>query len=41
MKPIQSPCVQVCELDAGNVCTGCLRTRDEIARWVSMSEQER
>lgn len=37
-----SPCTKVCVLDgAGGLCLGCLRTRDEIARWGSMSEPER
>jgi hypothetical protein len=38
---IQSPCIHVCQLDAGDVCTGCHRTRDEIARWLSMTDDER
>ncbi|MDD3762233.1 MAG: DUF1289 domain-containing protein [Nevskiales bacterium] len=30
---IASPCVQICTLDAGNVCTGCGRSLEEIAQW--------
>lgn len=37
---VQSPCIQVCRLD-GEVCTGCHRTRDEIARWLAMTDDER
>lgn len=28
-----SPCVRACRLDAGGICTGCLRSRAEIASW--------
>ncbi len=35
-----SPCIGVCVMD-GDLCAGCGRTLDEIARWVSMSEAER
>jgi uncharacterized protein len=38
---ISSPCIHVCKLDDSNVCTGCRRTRDEIARWLVMTEDER
>lgn len=40
--PISTPCCRVCLLDdATGLCEGCGRTRDEIARWGSMSEEER
>jgi predicted Fe-S protein YdhL (DUF1289 family) len=32
-----SPCISVCALDAVGHCSGCLRTRDEIAGWMRMS----
>jgi hypothetical protein len=35
-----SPCINVCVLDADGLCRGCLRTLDEIARWMSMSAAE-
>ncbi|MDM7458620.1 MAG: DUF1289 domain-containing protein [Paracoccus sp. (in: a-proteobacteria)] len=36
-----SPCIRRCALDAaGQICTGCLRTVDEITRWSSMSPAE-
>jgi predicted Fe-S protein YdhL (DUF1289 family) len=35
-----SPCINVCSLDAHGLCTGCLRTGDEIARWLAMSAAE-
>lgn len=40
--PPQSPCIRVCELDANRTqCTGCRRTVDEIARWATMSDDEK
>ncbi|MDX5357274.1 MAG: DUF1289 domain-containing protein [Rhodobacterales bacterium] len=39
---MDSPCVNVCQLDpAGEVCLGCQRTLDEIARWSQMTPEER
>jgi uncharacterized protein len=35
-----SPCINVCALDAQGLCIGCLRTADEIGRWMSMSAAE-
>jgi predicted Fe-S protein YdhL (DUF1289 family) len=35
-----SPCINVCSLNARGLCTGCLRTGDEIARWLAMSVEE-
>lgn len=35
-----SPCVNVCTLDEDDVCTGCLRTLDEIGSWATMSAAE-
>ena len=39
---IESPCVRVCVVhtEAG-ICTGCLRSIDEITRWSKMSGDER
>ena len=39
--PILSPCVGVCHLGSDGYCEGCLRSGDEIARWVAMGEAER
>ena len=36
-----SPCTKVCVLDAGGLCEGCGRTRDEIAAWGGLSEPQR
>ena len=38
---VVSPCVSVCEVDERDICIGCLRTLDEIARWGVMSHEER
>jgi len=38
----QSPCRSICKLSADDeVCMGCGRTLDEIARWSSMSCDEK
>ena len=42
MARISSPCILVCLLDAASgLCEGCGRTKDEIARWGRMQEDER
>jgi predicted Fe-S protein YdhL (DUF1289 family) len=33
--------VSVCALDADDVCTGCYRTVDEIARWQGLDDEAR
>jgi predicted Fe-S protein YdhL (DUF1289 family) len=39
---IQSPCIKVCVMDPRrDICAGCGRTLDEIARWGSMTDEER
>jgi monothiol glutaredoxin len=35
-----SPCINVCRLDARGLCVGCLRSGEEIARWLAMSGEE-
>jgi hypothetical protein len=41
-EPIQTPCIKICELDpATQICRGCKRTLDEIARWGIMTADER
>jgi uncharacterized protein len=35
-----SPCTKVCTLDPDGYCIGCLRTGEEIARWLSMTTAE-
>jgi predicted Fe-S protein YdhL (DUF1289 family) len=39
---IPSPCIGVCLLDPGSgLCTGCMRTLEEIAAWPAAGEAER
>ncbi|GAA6201211.1 DUF1289 domain-containing protein [Aquicoccus sp. SU-CL01552] len=39
---VDSPCVQICVVHPEErICTGCLRTLDEIARWSRMAPEER
>jgi hypothetical protein len=39
---IESPCIQVCVVHPDErICTGCLRTMDEITRWSKMAADER
>jgi uncharacterized protein len=39
---VKSPCINVCQMDPSRgLCLGCARTLDEIARWASMSDEER
>jgi predicted Fe-S protein YdhL (DUF1289 family) len=40
-KPILTPCIGICTLDAQGLCEGCRRTGEEIARWMYMSDIER
>lgn len=40
--PIASPCVRLCVIHPeARLCTGCLRTIDEITAWSRYSEAER
>ena len=39
---VVSPCTKVCIIDPrSQLCRGCGRTLDEIARWMSLGETER
>ncbi|TMV13250.1 DUF1289 domain-containing protein [Arenibacterium halophilum] len=39
---VDSPCVKICVVHpVERICTGCLRSIDEIARWSRMSAEER
>jgi predicted Fe-S protein YdhL (DUF1289 family) len=38
--PVESPCIQVCRLDADGVCEGCHRTREEITLWTQLTEAQ-
>jgi uncharacterized protein len=36
----RSPCINVCVLEPQGLCSGCLRTLDEIAGWTSFSSAQ-
>lgn len=39
---VVSPCQQICQLDPQTgYCIGCLRTLNEIADWLEMSNEEK
>lgn len=39
---VESPCIKVCVIHPQTrLCTGCLRSIDEIARWSAMPPHER
>jgi len=37
----QSPCINVCRLDARGLCIGCRRTIEEISEWPAANEARR
>lgn len=39
--PPLSPCRRICRLDDHDECTGCHRTRDEIAAWWSLPDEQK
>ncbi len=39
---IESPCIKICVIQPkSRLCTGCLRSIDEITRWSKMAPEER
>ena len=39
---IESPCINICVVHPeARICTGCLRSIDEITAWSRMSHEER
>lgn len=39
---IESPCIKICVIEpASRLCTGCLRSIDEIGAWSQLSPQAR
>lgn len=42
MQEIKSPCVHRCNYDSDfEICIDCLRTKDEIAKWSTMTNDEK
>jgi len=41
-QPVASPCIGVCRMDeSSGLCTGCLRTLDEIALWSVLDDDDK
>jgi predicted Fe-S protein YdhL (DUF1289 family) len=40
-RAVLSPCIGICSLGSDGYCQGCHRTGAEIARWMSMNDDER
>ena len=39
---VESPCIKICVVHPeARLCTGCLRSIDEIGRWSRMTPEER
>jgi len=38
---VATPCIRVCRLDKQQICTGCLRSAQEIQAWPDASGTER
>jgi hypothetical protein len=39
---VESPCIKICVVHpAARICTGCLRSIEEITRWSKMNPEER
>ncbi len=37
----ESPCIDICELNNDDICTGCFRNLDEIAMWSGYSDKDK
>ena len=38
---VPSPCISVCRLDEGKVCTGCFRHVEDIREWRAATDERR
>jgi len=38
---VNSPCVDICELDSDFVCIGCGRTIDEVLKWREYTDEQK
>jgi len=41
MEAVQSPCINICRLNADKICIGCGRTASEVGEWLGASEPRR
>lgn len=39
MNKVESPCVRNCCLNKDDICTGCLRSLEEIKEWSVVSDE--
>ena len=37
----QSPCISVCLMEKKDICTGCVRSADEITDWFTASAEQK
>ena len=41
-EPVESPCVNICQINPETgFCIGCMRTLNEIADWLEMTNEEK
>lgn len=40
-RPVASPCVSTCQLNAENICEGCYRSLEEIGAWIKLDNDAR
>jgi hypothetical protein len=38
-KKIKSPCQLICTYDEENICVGCYRSSEEVAKWDSYTDE--
>lgn len=38
---VESPCIGICKYDEDFICRGCKRSRDEIQRWLTSTDEEK
>ncbi len=38
---LESPCINICELNNDDICSGCYRSLNEIALWSGYSDQDK
>jgi predicted Fe-S protein YdhL (DUF1289 family) len=41
MKLVPNPCRSICKINEAGVCTGCRRTREEIASWSKLTNEQK
>jgi predicted Fe-S protein YdhL (DUF1289 family) len=40
-RPVSSPCVNTCQLNADDICEGCYRSVQEIGDWMMLDNEAR